>query len=448
MKDLVKKIITSFIIGIMIFIVGSFLSNGFNYESTKDFLLSFVIYQLYAFVIGFSNMYFFQYMESRQWKRKDAVKRVILGVLGATIITLLCLFVLDLVTSITLEEITFQEFLANQSFNNYTFGLWATLTIVVIFHVIYFYNKYQQNRIKEQKVIAGTASAKFDALKNQLDPHFLFNSLNVLTSLIEENPDKAQDFTTSLSKVYRYVLEQKNKELVSVDEELKFAKTYMSLLKMRFEDSIVFTLPEKANNPESKVVPLSLQLLLENAVKHNMVTSSKPLHIKIYEDNGYLVVENNLQPKQIVKKSSGVGLANIVQRYNLLTTRKVDIVKETSKFLVAIPMLTKQISVMKRTTSSNHIDDSYLRARNHVEELKGFYYSLISYIFVIPFLAFINYRTYWEFQWFWFPMFGWGLGLGIQAFRVFVNNGAFGRNWEKRKIEEFMREEEDSDRWN
>src|SRR5690606_27500451 len=134
--------------------------------------------------------------------------------------------------------------------------------------------RYQQNKVKEQKVIAGTANARFDALKNQLDPHFLFNSLNVLTSLIEENPENAQRFTTALSKVYRYVLEQKNKDLVSVDEELDFARTYMSLLKMRFEDSIVFTIPDKASDPESKVVPLSLQLLLENAVKHNMVTSS------------------------------------------------------------------------------------------------------------------------------------------------------------------------------
>ena len=107
----------------------------------------------------------------------------------------------------------------------------------------------------------------------------------MLTSLIEEDPAQAQKFTTSLSKVYRYVLEQKNKDLVSVDEELNFARTYLLLLKMRFEDSIIFELPEQSSNPEAKGVPLSLQLLLENAVKHNMVTSSKPLHIKIYDLN-------------------------------------------------------------------------------------------------------------------------------------------------------------------
>ena len=446
MSKYTKQIFLTFIIGCAVFIIGSFLENGFSFESTNDALITFGFYQLYSFVLGYTNMFFFGYLSRRDWKKNDTVKRIIIGILGSTIITLVGLFFLRAFTFSIYSDKSFLEFLANEKFKYYQFGLWITLSILSVFHVIYFYNRYQQNRIKEQKVIAGTASAKFDALKNQLDPHFLFNSLNVLTSLIEENPENAQKFTTSLSKVYRYVLEQKNKELVTVDEELQFAKTYMSLLKMRFEDSIIFEMPERALNPESKVVPLSLQLLLENAVKHNMVTSNKPLHIKIYEDADSLVVENNLQPKQIVKKSSGVGLANIKQRYDLLTNKRVFITKETNRFAVAIPMLTKQISIM-RTASQQKIDDNYLRARNYIEELKGFYYSLISYCLVIPFLIFMNYRTSWGFQWFWFPMLGWGLGLIIQAFRVFVSNGAFGRNWEDRKIEQFMREE-DNNRWN
>jgi hypothetical protein len=444
MTKSIKNIIITFIIGCVIFVAGNLLSGGFHFEDVNAFLIDFSFYQLYSFVLGYSNMYFFDYLERCSWKKNDTVKRIVIGILGATIITLIALFVLRAITAMTYGGVVFTDFLANERFRYYQFGLWVTLIIVIIFHVIYFYNRYQQNKIKEQKVIAGTASAKFDALKNQLDPHFLFNSLNVLISLIEENPDNAQKFTTSLSKVYRYVLEQKSKELVTVDEELLFAKTYMSLLKMRFEDSIVFTMPEKALNPKSKVVPLSLQLLLENAVKHNMVTSSKPLRIRIYEDQGNLVVENNLQPKQIIKKSSVVGLSNIKQRYGLLTNKKVNIYKEANRFAVAIPMLTKKISVMRTQQTPSRLDDSYMRALNHVDELKGFYYSLISYFLVIPFLIFINYKTSWNFQWFWFPLFGWGIGLIIQAFRVFVNNGAFGRNWEKRKMEEFMRNEENN----
>ncbi|MCD2259845.1 2TM domain-containing protein [Psychroserpens luteolus] len=448
MTKSIKNIILTFIIGCIVFVIGNALSDGFDFKSVNDFLIEFGFYQLYAFALGYSNMGFFDYMENRTWKKGDTIKRILVGIIGSTTITLIVLFLLRVFISVIIYGTPFDVFIERETWEGYSFGLWITLTIVSVFHIIFFYNRYQKNKIKEQKVIAGTASAKFDALKNQLDPHFLFNSLNVLTSLIEENPKNAQKFTTSLSKVYRYVLEQKNKDLITVDEELDFARTYMSLLKMRFEDSIIFEIPENASNPESKVVPLSLQLLLENAVKHNMVTTNKPLHIKIFESNGMLVVENNLQPKQIVKKSSGVGLENIKQRYNLLSNKTVSINQQANSFAVAIPMLTKQVSIMKAIEPKSKFDDRYVRARKRVEELKEFYYSLLSYCIVIPFLAFINYYTSWHYQWFWWPMLGWGIGLGFHAYKVYVNDGVLGNNWEKRKIEKFMREEEEKQPWN
>ena len=450
MSKSIKNIITTFLIGCVVFVIGSYFSTGFDFESVNQFLIYFGIYQLYTFVISYVNTLVFEFLEKRTYKSYNVIKRIVYGILGSTIVTLLTIFVLRIIVEVVIFGDSFDHFIENETWSGYSFGLWITLTIVSVFYVIYFYNHYQKSKIKEQKVIAGAASAKFDALKNQLDPHFLFNSLNVLTSLIEENPDSAQKFTTALSKVYRYVLEQKNKELVTVDEELNFARTYMSLLKMRFEDSIIFEIPDKASNPESKVVPLSLQLLLENAVKHNMVTSSKPLHIKIYEDGNHLVVMNNLQPKQIVKKSSGVGLENIKQRYQLLTERKVYINQREKDFAVAIPMLTKQISIMRTAQKSkDRLNDDYVRARKRVDELKAFYYSLISYVLVIPFLIFIWYKySQHTIQWFWFPIFGWGISLVFQAYRVYVDNGALGAKWEQRKIEEYMREEDEKNRWN
>jgi len=155
------------------------------------------------------------------------------------------------------------------------------------------------------------------------------------------------------------------------------------------------------------------------------------------------VVENNLQPKQVLKKSSGVGLSNIKQRYGLLSQKQLIINQQANSFAVAIPMLTKQVSIM-RTKSKSELDDSYVRARKHVDELKEFYYNVISYCLVIPFLIFINYKTYWGFQWFWFPMFGWGIGLSIHAYKVYVGDSVLGRNWEQKKIEQFMREEEEN----
>ena len=440
-----KNIYLTFFIGCAVYLIGNVLSGGFNYNSFNEFLIDFGFYQLYTFLLGYSNYFYFNYLEKLNWTNEERIKRIVIGIVGSVVITMIGLFFLNAFNYIVFNGFSLDIFIQNQKWRYYSFGLWITLTIVIIFHVVYFYNRYQQTKVKEQKVIAGTATARFDALKNQLDPHFLFNSLNVLTSLIEENPENAQKFTTALSKVYRYVLEQKNKDLVTVDEELDFARTYMSLLKMRFEDSIIFDIPDKASDPDSKVVPLSLQLLLENAVKHNMVTSSKPLHIKIYEEKGMLYVENNLQVKQIVKKSSGVGLSNIQQRYQLLTSKKVNINHYADRFAVAIPMLTKQVSIMEiQKYDSNNQENAYYKAKKRVEEIKGIYGNLLSYCLVIPFLIFINYWTSWRFQWFWFPLLGWGMGIIFHAFGVF----GYGKSWEERKIKEIMEQEERTNTWN
>lgn len=443
MKEFTKVLGISFIIAVILFVVDMIFRYSGGQDIKYDIILvkTFGYYVMYSIPITFVNAYFYDYINCKVKWDKYKKYRIFFGIVGSIVLTLITVFLIRVFHRVVLDGLTYNEFLDSEKFQFYFSSLIITIVATLFFHAFYFYREIQRNKVKEQKIIAGTASATFDALKNQLDPHFLFNSLNVLASLIDENPESAQKFTTSLSKVYRYVLEQKSKVLVTVDEELEFAKIYMSLLKMRFEDSIIFDIPERAINPESKVVPLALQLLLENAVKHNTVNTNKPLHIKIYELDGNLIVENNLQPKQILKKSSGVGLSNIKQRYQLLTNKKVNINQKANSFAVAIPMLTKQVKIM-RTQTTSHINDGYVRARKHVEELKEFYYSLISYFFVIPFLIFINYQTSWDFKWFWFPMFGWALGLVFQAYKVFVNNGVLGRSWEKRKMDEFMQEEE------
>ena len=289
---------------------------------------------------------------------------------------------------------------------------------------------------KNKKLLQEQPTPNSESLKNQIDPHFLFNSLNVLSSLIEENPENAQKFTTSLSKIYRYVLEQKDKELVTVHEELAFAKTYMNLLKMRFENSITYELPENFDNDEAKVVPLSLQLLLENTIKHNVVSEQKPLHVKIYVKDNYLIVENNLQKKEVMQDRRGVGIQNIVSRYAILSKRKVLIDETNSTFAVHLPILTKQVTIMQESYTAN-TNTAYYKAKKRVEELKGFYGNLISYCIVIPILIFVNLRYTPEFQWFWFSMAGWGFGVIMHAFKVF----GYSSNWEERKIASILEKE-------
>ena len=442
MSNLKKILAIGFLIAMILFLIEiafNFLwGNSILFD--QNTLIKFGYYLMYAVVLTLVNSYFFEYLNTIKWQ-KYAKFRLGIGVIGGILITMFSIFILRMLQEMAIEGEDFNEFYSEE-FQNVTFYLTSLLITVVasiFFHAVYFYQELQKKKVTEQKIIAGTASAQFDALKNQLDPHFLFNSLNVLTSLIDENPEAAQQFTTSLSKVYRYVLEQKNKELVTVDEELQFARTYVNLLKMRFEDSIVFEIPDKSKNPEAKVVPLSLQLLLENAVKHNVVNVSKPLYIKIYEKEGNLIVENNLQAKEVIKRSSGVGLTNIKQRYALLTNRKVSIQKTSASFIVEIPMLTKQISVMQ--TQENYIEDKrYLKAKEKVEGIKGFYSNLISYLIVIPILAYINYNTT-SFPWVIFPALGWGFGVIAHGMEAYGYNPLMGKDWEERKIREFMNKE-------
>lgn len=373
----------------------------------------------------------------RRYKKELFTKKYIAyGVLANIGASLLGIFISRFLLLVLVQGMSLERFLAVEYANRYVTPFLIAVGATLLFYLAYFYRNYKERQVKEQKIIAGSASARFDALKNQLDPHFLFNSLNVLTSLIEEDPQQAQKFTTSLSKVYRYVLEQKNKDLVTLGEELDFARTYVRLLKMRFEDSIVFEIPEKVGLEESNIVPLSLQLLLENVVKHNVVTANRPLHIRVYEHGGMLVVENNLQEKQVVKKGSGVGLQNIRQRYKIFTDREVVIEKSVSSFRVALPILSEQYRPVE---SQQHFieEKRFLKAKEKVKVLKEFYVNLTAYCIIIPALWYLNYLTT-DFMWAFFPTLGWGIGVLAHGMQAYGYNLLWGRAWEERKIRELM----------
>jgi hypothetical protein len=444
MNRFIKELPRNLLLGVVIFIVLLLLNAifgatiGFN----RELGLAFGYTMLYTLSLSYANSLVFYYMDMYFGKDRFSAKRLVFGFLGSFFISILVVFLLRIFQEVIVNAKTFEDYIAHETPNYYVVSTLITFVVSLFFYAIHFYKSYQENKVKEQKIIAGTASAKFESLKNQIDPHFLFNSLNVLSSLIEENPENAQRFTTSLSKIYRYVLEQKDKELVSVEEELAFAKTYMNLLKMRFENSLFYELPATINIPEAKVVPLSLQLLLENTVKHNVVSEQRPLHIKIFIEKDYLVIENDFQKKEVLQDRKGVGLQNIINRYGIITKRKVLIEQNEKAFSVKIPILTKQVTVMETTVNYNS-NTAYYRAKKRVNQLKGFYGSLISYCIVIPILIFINLRFSPQFQWFWFSAAGWGFGLIMHAFKVF----GYSSDWEERKIQEILRKEENKQTW-
>lgn len=439
---LAREIGKAFFIGSLIFLIIGIIQylNGEVITDGKQLLRLFAYNQLYSVTLYMANAILVAKLLKRFQGDIFKFEHLTKAVLGSVAVTLFTIFLLRVLTQVGFNGESMKAFLSGERVQFYYVAFFISLVVTGIFYTFYYYRYNQERKVKEQKIIAGTASAQFDALKNQLDPHFLFNSLNVLTSLIEENPAAATKFTTALSKVYRYVLEQKNKELVTVEEELRFAQLYMSLIKMRFEDSIIFEVPKEISNPEGKVVPLSLQLLLENAVKHNQVTPTHKLHISIYEEDGNLVIKNNLQPKKVMKESSGVGLRNIRQRYYLLTTRQVRVQQNEKEFWVSIPLLTEKQETMHTQTA--FISEKRLaRAKKHVEELKGFYVHFTIYLIMVPVFIFLNFQST-EFPWAIFPIVGWGFGVAGHAMEVFNYNPFLGKDWEERKIRELMRKDD------
>lgn len=216
----------------------------------------------------------------------------------------------------------------------------AAFVIGSIYESVYFFHQWRKaiqlnEALKHQQV-----RTQFEVLQNQMSPHFLFNSLNTLTTLIPENQEMAIEFTQKLSEVYRYILQNKEKELITLSEELDFARAYLFLLQIRFPENLSahFSIDDKYQ--KLYIAPLTIQMLIENAIKHNIVSKSQPLSIDIYVENGKsIVVKNNLQVKKSIEKSTKTGLANIKKRYKYLGNREIDIITTTKNFMVAIPLI-------------------------------------------------------------------------------------------------------------
>lgn len=405
-------------------------------KNLENFLYTILISFIYSFVLGGGNGILNSFLNKKIPWSEATTRRAVISIVSIIITNFILVYFCNYVNFVLIQKTaTTEEFFLGK----YNFLNWFTINIALLIsaflHARSFMEelkKTSKKEVVEQKLIAKSANAQFESLKNQLDPHFLFNSLNVLSSLIDENPKQAQKFTASMSKIYRYVLEQKDKELVTVEDEIEFAKTYCELLKTRFEDSVDFTFDVAKEDYQKYVVPLALQLLLENCIKHNFATSSKPLIIRIFSDGNTLCIENNLQVREQIKESSGIGLANIVQRYSLLTERNVFIEKSENHFKVKLPVLL----VKPKISSEETEDDSaaYKRAQMRVKEMKKFYSSLISYCIIIPFLFFVNLFTSKGEYWFWYPALAWGLVLVFRAFKIF----GIGESWQEKKIREIM----------
>jgi hypothetical protein len=263
---------------------------------------------------------------------KFPVKRLIVGVIATVAYTV------GIVLLISKSwEVSF-----NFRFDSYleivSSSLIITFFISLFLHGRGFLIAWRAAAVDTERLQKESVKAQYDSLKNQVNPHFLFNSLNALTNLVYEDPDKAAKFIKQLSEVYRYVLDTHEKELVPLEEEVKFLDSYLFLQQIRFGAKL--RLDIQLENKQGQVAPLALQMLIENAIKHNVIAEEQPLTIRVYFQNNYIVVENNLQRKTIItEESSGLGLENIKKRYAFLTDKEVTIAELDSMFKVELPII-------------------------------------------------------------------------------------------------------------
>lgn len=217
-----------------------------------------------------------------------------------------------------------------------------TFIILLVYTCIQFLKSWKATAIEFEKYKTESADAQLQNLKNQLNPHFLFNNLSVLTSLVYKNQDKAAHFITELAKVYRYVLDTKNAELVSLQEELDFINHYIYLQKIRFDDSIEFEIKIEENKDATYLLPMCLQMLVENAIQHNETSQANPLKVFIYIEHNTLVIENPIKLRSNVIYSTKTGLKNIQQRYSFFTNEKVQVSNNGEVFKVTLPLIQKK----------------------------------------------------------------------------------------------------------
>ncbi|GGM98633.1 hypothetical protein GCM10010967_35630 [Dyadobacter beijingensis] len=305
-------------------------------ELADDFLLSFLLSTSLSYGGYLVEDYFDRRISWIEYPVKRLVLECLCYFLYVFTISFLLMFLFAFVVrqSFTLENVPWKPLIQSTKF-----PMRLAFVISFIFISRSFLVEWRKAAIEAEQLKTERFARQYQSLKDQLNPHFLFNSLNVLSNLVYESPDASAKFIRQLSRIYRYVLDVQQEELVPLEKELEFAENYLALQQIRFEEGLEYQINLNKNTPGS-LPPLSLQLLLENAIKHNVASAQNPLRIEISLENNELIVKNNLQPKTSQpEESAGIGLENIGKRYELLSERRIAVTDTGGVFVVRLPVL-------------------------------------------------------------------------------------------------------------
>ncbi|MGI9544589.1 MAG: sensor histidine kinase [Cyclobacteriaceae bacterium] len=311
--------------------------------SCRDSLRNIAVGTLFSSVIWVSQWKGHEYItnwlsDKISWLEQPQ-KRFFWGVVAVILYTVVSLTIVLYIFYLTFGFTENMLFTVKGFLNFMAIAIGIATVIGLFMHSRAFLFAWRQTAINAERHKAENLSSQYESLKNQVNPHFLFNSLNVLTSLIPKDQATSVKFVKKLSQVYRYVLDNQDKEVVPLLEELHFLESFVFLQKIRFQEhlNVEIDLPKQS---DIMVPPLSLQMLMENAIKHNEVSAENPLSVTLYlENDEYLVMSNNLQKKNQPIESSGIGLENIKARYEFLTDKLVQILNEQGRFEVKLPVL-------------------------------------------------------------------------------------------------------------
>ncbi|WP_297337333.1 sensor histidine kinase [Algoriphagus sp.] len=319
----------------LIFCPSCFLS----WRGIQDLLPQFFFSFMISMILSFGGGQVEDFYEKRiSWIHKP-VKRLILTVSTYMAYSFVASFLFVFVYTYLDGQFELSAIPWKDIANFTTSPMWIALVFMAIFTTASWLREWRKSAIEAEQLKSERLAFQYQSLKDQLNPHFLFNSLNVLSGLVYEDADRSAAFIQKLSKIYRYVLDVQQEDLVSLKRELDFAKNYLELQKIRFENNLQFFIPESSEDT-FWIPPLSLQLLLENAVKHNVASEESPLVIHIEKKEDELWIRNSFQPKSSYSEgSAGVGLANIVQRYELLHHRLPIVHRREKEFIVQLPLV-------------------------------------------------------------------------------------------------------------
>lgn len=311
-----------------------------DYDSWKDYITALILVFLQIEVFIFLGKRIFRNFKQAS-SPKDVTRIVIMRFI---LFFLMCFFAafLLMITVLYVENWIKYHDTAKVIYNFFHFGFrgWfkSTFTGLTSGAIIFVYFLWQDSLKREQKLREENLIFQNETLRNQVNPHFLFNSLNTLSSLITGQPEAADRFVGKLASIYRYILENNRKDKILLISELEFIRNYSDLHKVRDEEKIVLTI----NEPDQEgyeILPVSLQILIENAIKHNKATRESPLHIDVFIEDRYVVVRNNLQRMAMQMESTGTGLKNLAERVRLITGNPLIIEDTHDFFIVKVPLL-------------------------------------------------------------------------------------------------------------